>query len=85
MFFHNGRFHRLEDAVRFYVLRDVQPERVYPPGAGGRVAKYDDLPAPYRGNVNTEAPFGGKPALDEAEIADVVAFLETLTDGYRAP
>ena len=89
VFFHNGRFHRLEDAVRFYVLRDVQPERVYPPGAGGRVAKYDDLPAPYRGNVNTEAPFGGKPggtpALDEAEIADVVAFLETLTDGYRAP
>jgi cytochrome c peroxidase len=33
-----------------------------------------------------EAPFGGKPggrpALNDKEIADVVAFLKTLTDGY---
>ncbi|MFM0203998.1 hypothetical protein PQR53_29565 [Paraburkholderia fungorum] len=27
---------------------------------------------------------GDKPALDEAEIKDVVAFLNTLTDGYKA-
>jgi cytochrome c peroxidase len=38
--------------------------------------------------VNTsEAPYnrqpGMAPALDEAEIADLVQFLNTLTDGYR--
>jgi cytochrome c peroxidase len=26
---------------------------------------------------------GGRPALDESDIADIVAFLGTLTDGYR--
>jgi cytochrome c peroxidase len=38
-------------------------------------------------NINTDAPFdrkpGDKPALDEGEIKDVVAFLNTLTDGYQ--
>lgn len=27
--------------------------------------------------------FGDKPALNDAEIDDVIAFLQTLTDGYR--
>ncbi len=51
--------------------------------------KFDDLPQRYWANLNTEPPFdrkpGDKPALDEAEIKDVVAFLNTLTDGYKAP
>ena len=50
--------------------------------------KFDDLPQRYWANLNTEPPFdrkpGDKPALDEAEIKDVVAFLNTLTDGYKA-
>ncbi|SMC17724.1 cytochrome c peroxidase [Andreprevotia lacus DSM 23236] len=86
-FFHNGSFHSLEDVVRFYATRDTNPERWYPKDAHGKVIKYDDLPQPYQANVNNEAPFGRKPgdrpALTEAEIRDVVAFMKTLTDGYK--
>ncbi|MET0383101.1 MAG: cytochrome c peroxidase, partial [Burkholderiaceae bacterium] len=46
VFFHNGLYTRLEDAVRFYAQRDTNPRRFYPHG------KYDDLPAKYRANVN---------------------------------
>lgn len=88
VFFHNGFSHTLRDAVAFYVERDTMPEKWYPRDADGGVRKYDDLPAAYRANVNTDPPFGGKPgdkpALSDAEIDDVVAFLRTLTDGYRA-
>jgi cytochrome c peroxidase len=49
--------------------------------------KFDDLPLEYRSNVETDPPFGGSPrsvpVLTTAEIDDVVAFLNTLTDGYR--
>ena len=83
-FFHNGVYHRLEDAVRFYAERDVHPARVYPRGPDGRVKRFDDLPARYRANLNTEAPFGtgprGQPRLSEADVQDLVAFLRTLTD-----
>jgi cytochrome c peroxidase len=86
-FFHNGLVHDLRKAVAFYVERDTQPEKWYPRDAHGNVAKFDDLPARYRGNLNEEAPFGGKPgdrpALTDSEIDDVVAFLNTLTDGYQ--
>lgn len=85
--FHNGSFTSLTEVVRFYATRDVAPERWYPRDAAGRVVKFDDLPEPYRKNVNMDPPFGGhagdRPALDEAEIADIVAFLGTLTDDYR--
>lgn len=88
-FFHNGVFHTLEDAVRFYVQRDTHPERYYPRGADGKVRKFDDLPERYRANVNTEPPFGGNPgqapALNATEIRDVVAFLHTLDDGWKKP
>ena len=87
VYFHNGRFDSLKDALRFYVLRDLAPERFYPTDADGRVQKFDDLPAAYAANVNTsEAPYnrlpGDAPALSEAEIDDVIAFLGTLSDGY---
>ncbi|TXI18485.1 MAG: c-type cytochrome [Ottowia sp.] len=88
--FHNGVFTSLRDAVRFYVLRDTQPELWYPRRADGSVDKLNDLPAHYHASVNTsEAPYdrqpGDAPALNDAEIDDVVAFLRTLTDGYRPP
>jgi cytochrome c peroxidase len=87
VFFHNGIYHSLDEAVRFYVQRDTNPEKFYPT-VHGKVQKFDDLPKRYWANVNTEPPFdrkpGEKPALDEAEIKDVVAFLNTLTDGYQA-
>lgn len=86
-FFHNGAIHSLEDAVRFYAQRDTQPQKWYPRKADGTVDKFDDLPAQYRANVNMEPPFGGKPGdkpvLSEADVRDIVAFLKSLTDGYR--
>jgi cytochrome c peroxidase len=73
VFFHNGRFHRLEEVLHFY--------------AGG-ARSYDDLPAAFRANLDRMAPFdrrvGGPPALDAAQIRDLIAFLGTLTDGYAA-
>ena len=87
-FFHNGAVHTLRDAVAFYAERDTRPEKWYPRNPDGSVRKFDDLPARYRGNVERAAPFGGKPGgkppLDEGEIAAIVAFLQTLTDGYAA-
>ncbi|RWC75156.1 MAG: cytochrome-c peroxidase [Mesorhizobium sp.] len=84
-FFHNGEFHTLRDAVAFYASRDTDPGRWYPKYADGTVDKYDDLPKAYWPNLNQDPPFGGrrpggKPALTDAEIDDIVAFLQTLTD-----
>jgi hypothetical protein len=55
------------------------------PGGLRRLDKFDDLPPAFRGNVNTtEVPYsrrpGDVPALSDAEIDDVIAFLRTLTD-----
>jgi cytochrome c peroxidase len=86
-FFHNGVLHRLEDVVRFYAERDTQPRKWYRHRVNGQPVKFDDLPPQYRGNVDTVAPFGGRlgdaPAMSEADIKDIVAFLNALTDGYR--
>lgn len=87
VFFHNGRFTTLKDALTFYVQRDTNPEKWYPLNSDGSVNKFDDLPAQYHANVNTaEAPYnrrlGDAPALSDAEIDDVIAFLKTLSDGY---
>lgn len=86
-FFHNGIFHSLKEVLEFYAQRDTKPEKWYPRNADGSVRKFDDLPAQYHGNINTDPPFdrkiGDAPALSSAEIDDVIAFLQTLTDGYR--
>ncbi|KVP20079.1 cytochrome-c peroxidase [Burkholderia ubonensis] len=86
-FFHNGVYHSLEDVMRFYVERDIHPEKFYPV-VHGKVQRFDDLPKRYWDNINREPPFdrkpGDQPALNEAEIKDVIAFLNTLTDGYQA-
>jgi cytochrome c peroxidase len=87
VFFHNGVLHRLEDVVRFYAERDSRPQRWYPQGADG-VLKFNDLPAEYWRNVDTQAPFnrrrGDPAALSDQDIEAIVAFLKTLTDGYLA-
>jgi cytochrome c peroxidase len=85
VFFHNGVFHSLEDVVRFYVVRNTDPGRFYPKGADGKVLAFNDLPARYQANIDrVDPPFdrklGDKPALNEDEIKDLVAFLKTLTD-----
>lgn len=86
-YFHNGRFKTLKEALTFYVQRDTHPEKFYSSNADGSVLKFDDLPPRYHGNVNTsEAPYdrapGDAPALSDAEIDDVIAFLKTLDDGH---
>jgi cytochrome c peroxidase len=85
--FHNGRFKTLRDALTFYAQRDIAPQKFYPRKADGSVDKFNDLPDVYKANVNTtEAPYdrrpGDAPALSDAEIDDVIAFLKTLTDGW---
>lgn len=84
-FFYNGAFHTLDEAIRFHVERETGPEKWYPKLANGEIDRYDDLPPEYKRNVDiADAPFdrkaGDEPALNEAEIADVIAFLNTLTD-----
>jgi cytochrome c peroxidase len=83
-FMHNGFFKSLDQVVRFYSTRNSNPQFWY-----GQTQS-NDLPAQYLGNVETlKAPFnraaGAGPALTEAEISDIVAFLHTLSDGFRAP
>lgn len=86
-YFHNSAFTSLKDVLTFYVQRDTQPEKWYPRNLDGTVNKFNDLPVAQRGNVNTsEAPYnraaGDLPALSDAEIDDVIVFLQTLTDGW---
>ncbi len=86
-FFHNGVFRTLRQVMEFYVERDTRPEKWYPRKADGTVRKFDDLPPQYHANVSIEPPFdrhlGEEPRLSSEEIDDIIAFLETLTDGYR--
>ncbi len=88
VFFHNGAYHDLKDVLAFYAFRDVQPDKIYPKGPDGRVRKFDDVPAAYLGNVDVmDAPLDRKPgqlpAMSDADIRDIIAFLKTLDDGYR--
>jgi cytochrome c peroxidase len=87
VFFHNGVFHRLADVVRFYAQRDTRPQRWYPRAADGGTRQFDDVPDAYQGNLERTAPFdrhaGDQPPLSERDVKAIVAFLNTLTDGYR--
>jgi cytochrome c peroxidase len=82
-------FTDLREAVKFYVNRDLAPEKFYPHGADGRVLKTDDLPPGFPDNLDHDPPLdrvAGQPqALSEEEIDDVVALLRTLTDADVAP
>jgi cytochrome c peroxidase len=86
-FFHNGVFTSLRDVMHFYVERDLQPQKYYSRNPDGSVHKFDDMPPGYPLNIDRDAPLdrepGAAPALTESEIDDVIAFLQTLTDGYR--
>jgi cytochrome c peroxidase len=86
VFYHNAAATDLEAAVRFYAERDAYPQRWYPKNAAGHVRKFNDIPVKYQGNMEDESPFGqkrGKPDLSNADVKDIVAFLKTLTDGYK--
>ncbi|MFO1265146.1 MAG: cytochrome c peroxidase [Rhodoferax sp.] len=84
-YMHNGFFKDLSEVVRFYSTRASNPQRWYGPRGVP-----NDLPTHYLGNVErTKAPFnrrvGDAPLLNDGEVADIVAFLHTLSDGFRAP
>ncbi len=85
VFFHNGVFHSLEDVMHSLCGAQYQPARFYPKAGDGAVLAYDDMPMEYRGNIDViDPPFnrkaGDRPALNDQDIADLVAFLKTLTD-----
>jgi cytochrome c peroxidase len=89
VFFHNGVFHTLQQVLDFYAFRDVAPAKLYPVAADGHVEKFNDVPPRYRGNVDVvDPPFdrklGEAPAMTEQDERDIIAFLGTLTDGYKA-
>ncbi len=83
-YFHNGVYTTLDEVMHFYVERDLYPEKYYPRAADGTVRKFDDLPPELVANIDHDAPMdrppGAEPALSDAEIADLMAFLKTLTD-----
>ena len=88
-FFHNGVFHTLQEVMDFYNDRDVAPEEIYPRNPDGTVAKFNDIPPAYRANVDIVDPpldrhLGDAPAMTAQDKADIIAFLQTLTDGYKS-
>jgi cytochrome c peroxidase len=87
VFFHNGVFSTLKQVLDFYDFRDTEPERIYPHATNGTVEKFNDLPPAYRTNVDvTDPPFdrkaGDRPAMTAQDETDIIAFLNTLVDGY---
>jgi cytochrome c peroxidase len=88
VFMHNGVYHSLRQVMDFYNLRDTDAEAIYPTGADGKVNKFNDIPLSHRSNIDTVDPpldrtLGEKPANSEQDLRDIIAFLKTLTDGYR--
>ncbi|SDD90641.1 Cytochrome c peroxidase [Cupriavidus sp. YR651] len=84
-YFHNGVFDTLEESVAWYVTRDTLPARWYVKADGTPDIPYNDLPVMYDASVNVaEVPYipAMAPTLTNSEIADVVRFLCTLTDGF---
>lgn len=74
-YMHNGVFQTLEQVVNFYNTRDVLP--VCPTDA----IEPNCWPLPEVPD-NVETQFMGDLGLTQAEVNDIVAFLNTLTDGY---
>ena len=69
-------------------FRDTEPDKIYPRGADGRLQKFNDLQPRYFANIDVaDPPFnrqpGDAPAMTEHEEADIIAFINTLVDGYR--
>lgn len=71
---HNGYFKSLEEIVHFYNTRDV-------PDAGWKGVPWPA--AEYAANMNTSEI--GNLGLTAVQEKAIVAFLKTLSDGYRSP
>jgi len=83
-FFHNGYIKSLKQLVHFYNTRDVYPYAVSsgecPTGTVERVTCWPSPEVPQNVDMTT-----GKLGLTDTEENQVVAFLQTLTDGYTTP
>jgi cytochrome c peroxidase len=79
-YMHNGYLKSLKEVVHFYNTRDTLGRCKGPDDPGEKVACW---PAPeVQQNLNHTV---GKLGLTDREEDQVVAFLKTLTDGYRTP
>ena len=79
-YMHNGYFKNLKEVVHFYNTRDVLP--TCEPGALGE--KVTCWPAPEDSTNLNKRQLGNLGLTGQQEEA-VVAFLKTLTDGYKIP
>jgi cytochrome c peroxidase len=83
-YFHNGVYHTLREVIRFYNERDLHPEKFYSRNADGTVRLFDDMPPGSPDDIDHDPPLdrkpGAAPALTDADIDDLIAFLNTLTD-----
>jgi cytochrome c peroxidase len=71
--------------VNFYSTRNSDPQHWYGPSGVP-----NDLPAQYLQNLETrQPPFNHRasagPLLTPAQVSDMVAFLNTLSDGFTVP
>jgi len=85
-FFHNGYIKSLKQLVHFYNTRD-EPAFAFPVTSGhcpgGTIEKVNCWPMPeVRNNLDMTT---GKLGLTDQEENQVVAFLQTLTDGFTKP
>ena len=79
-YMHNGYFKSLKEVVHFYNTRDVLP-KCNADDAGEKVTCW---PAPEDSTNVNKRQLGNLGLTDEEEDA-LVAFLKTLTDGYKVP
>ena len=87
-FFHNGVFQTLQQVLDFYDFRDTDPQKVYRRGPDGTALKYDDVPGRFQANIDVADPpfdrhLGETPAMTAQDESDIIAFLQTLTDGDK--
>jgi cytochrome c peroxidase len=81
-YMHNGYFESLRGVVDFYNSRDVKPACPDDMTAEDRALKRGCWPEPeVLDNVNRDEL--GNLGLNDHEVDDIVAFLNTLTDGWR--
>jgi cytochrome c peroxidase len=85
-FFHNGYIKSLKQLVHFYNTRDLYAFNVTsghcPPGT---TEKVDCWPTPEVPSPTTIDMTTGKLGLTDPEENQIVAFLQTLTDGFTTP
>jgi cytochrome c peroxidase len=85
-FFHNGYIKSLKQLVHFYNTRDVYPFNVTSGHCpAGTVERVTCWPVPEVNNPNTLDMTTGKLGLTDTEENQIVAFLQTLTDGFTRP